>query len=1457
MSRRLPPAVRIFISSTFADMENERNYFNKVLAPQLARICEEKGVSFFSVDLRWGITEEEQMNGKVLPICLGEIDKCRPFFIGILGNRYGSTLDYITESLVENFPWLKGKEGKSITELEMLYGVLEYEKEQSDSNCAFFFRDDSLSRQFYPVEESETAIQKLAQLKQNVKKKENIPGYEYSSLDEFGTKLIEIFRKWLEKEFPTIQSVKDARKEWYNSELQRDYYEIEFMNQFLNNYLSNSKRTLLIYGEGQRGKTSFLTNWAQKQENSILINCNSDDEFHYWPAIAHEMIRLINQIEDVGYPQFDAPATMFFSMMSDFHRSKNGGEPVVFYVTDEERESFRKGFVKWLQNLEIKTRINIIISDINSMTDKESYYLSWLPVELPDKVRIICTANSDRIRENAKNIGWNCMEMPLFDEKYILEFLSVYMQNYGKTLSAEQKMNLAQSKVMQYPGYLKFIMKFLIVYGKFENLDYLTSVIGKMQAIKEIYSFILEYITKEVQEKELIYNVLGFCYYTSMGLREEECQKLVSKICSVNALTWSKVRVVMEQFEAVNGEYWRLDNSDLAEIVKELPMDAKKINVLLGEYFEKSLKKSPKEEKVECIRKNTRYARASIEQYSLARDWKRLSECLQSDDVLYYLVKVDWKCVRVAWMKILLESDLDVENIILQLLKRKTLEDRNIAIKLSDLLFDLEMYDSLKEVEGWVGRRPMSDMRFVDTSKLSHEFIRHYSMLAEMKERGNYKGVYLDTCSWLKEEEKLNEQERLLVYLLKEESEAVLKLYEQAMETSAKSFVLAVKAMDIEKIMSSLMIRGNCFMQFGNLESAKRTFAYIQGLALEEGYLREYLATKNLEGMCLYREEKYEEAMAFFDGCIGVWEQVKNRKEAFSCKVNRCNAINLSGKKEQFLLESRKFYEEVEGLQDRKYERHRMHALSLVAQAEAGLQHMQEAETVYLQIIDECKKTRQTHVLESSCLSLRKIYREQNLNLKAAEISQILLEFYFLTQRFQIFIELLQEEVLLLRTNKYDTYADELYARWKMQFMKIPNGEAIFEQGMKRKDDEMRLVQLKEELAVAKSASDAKQQGTILRKIAQLEEANQPEKATNLYMEAAECFLKGEERESSRECAIQAVTNIFKQEKDYSIDRRKECYKYLAEVDLQIIDLWIEGNEIRNRTSKGCVTITETVLKVSDYKDQSKLVYMCIQDFTHQLIAEADKKGLIQILENLEGLESYHSLKKDLFLAFDERYGGIFAKLMQRYIGEEADSNLRFLERSIEFFLEIHKDISAMIAGNIALIFRRRREKEKTFYYHKLSKDIYKELGKERDSFIEAMNLATAHREFGQNLQAVEVLRETLIEVENSQFQDVYASVAGNLAGILIHMNQDGSYEQEILKCFEIEENYFRKAGEQRELATSLLNQLVFYLKAESKCMDKILPKYMEAKAIVEKYKINEYMRALYAMGEAIERLMN
>jgi len=75
--------VRVFLSSTFRDFVEERDLLVKKVFPELRRRCRERQVELIDVDLRWGITEEDAQQGRVLPICLAEIDRARPYFDGV------------------------------------------------------------------------------------------------------------------------------------------------------------------------------------------------------------------------------------------------------------------------------------------------------------------------------------------------------------------------------------------------------------------------------------------------------------------------------------------------------------------------------------------------------------------------------------------------------------------------------------------------------------------------------------------------------------------------------------------------------------------------------------------------------------------------------------------------------------------------------------------------------------------------------------------------------------------------------------------------------------------------------------------------------------------------------------------------------------------------------------------------------------------------------------------------------------------------------------------------------------------------------------------------------------------------------------------------------------------------------------------------------------------------------
>ncbi len=126
-------SVCVFISSTFNDMHAERDYLVKRVFPQLQDWCESRKLRLVDIDLRWGVTEADATNARAAQICLERVDSCRPFFVCLLGQRYGwvpensATKTEVDSRTLSDFPLLGQhlRAGKSLTEIEIRHAAFE------------------------------------------------------------------------------------------------------------------------------------------------------------------------------------------------------------------------------------------------------------------------------------------------------------------------------------------------------------------------------------------------------------------------------------------------------------------------------------------------------------------------------------------------------------------------------------------------------------------------------------------------------------------------------------------------------------------------------------------------------------------------------------------------------------------------------------------------------------------------------------------------------------------------------------------------------------------------------------------------------------------------------------------------------------------------------------------------------------------------------------------------------------------------------------------------------------------------------------------------------------------------------------------------------------------------------------------------------------------------------------
>ena len=271
--------IRVFVSSTFRDMHEERNYLVKHIFPKLRKLCEERGVTWGEVDLRWGINDEQKAEGKVLPICLEEIKRCKPYFIGLLGERYGWVPDTIPQELIDRESWLKehiGKSGKSVTELEILHGVLN--NPDMAEHAFFYFRDPAYipdKQKDFTAEDAEGAekAKKLKGLKERIRKSgfpvhENYPNPK--ALGDFIYKDLEgVVNTLYPKGSEPAPLDRDAMDhDAFAQSRAKVYFGRKAYFDRLDEHVNGDGPPLVILGESGSGKSALLANWAlQYREN--------------------------------------------------------------------------------------------------------------------------------------------------------------------------------------------------------------------------------------------------------------------------------------------------------------------------------------------------------------------------------------------------------------------------------------------------------------------------------------------------------------------------------------------------------------------------------------------------------------------------------------------------------------------------------------------------------------------------------------------------------------------------------------------------------------------------------------------------------------------------------------------------------------------------------------------------------------------------------------------------------------------------------------------------------------------------------------------------------------------------------------------------------------------------------------------------------------------------------------
>ena len=498
--------IRIFLSSTFVDLDEERSALVK-LFNKIKYEVRNRDVYLTIVDLRWGVTEEECKEGKILSVCLNEIENSHPFFVGLLGNRYGYTpseQDLRTNpELLERYPWLSAdvESGLSITEIEMQYGAL---RQTEETDAAFFIKESS--------ENDDNP--RLTELKEKILKQNRYEASKFETVEDLCEKVSRAVYLFIDKYFPETESTLGVNLSQvaYLNDYTHFYVKNQDSYRFLDSFVENDNdRYLVIVGESGIGKTALLSNWIRDRSQSAFSiisyfigdSVSDNSKQIVLGAVHSQLIAILNEKQplDDSLPSQESIEKLIL-------RIKNSGQQLV-----------------------------IVIDAINQLIQNDrDTLLEWFPM-VPLGVKVVfSTLNNDASLSVFERIGYSVFHLNPLDKNKRNEFIVSYLSSYGKKLSLERKERILYAPLNQNTLVLKTLLDELICYGSYKHLDERIDYYLSANSQVDFFDRVIARLEHDYSaNRDVVKTVLTLILLSKEGLSEDE----ILGITRFRAIDWS------------------------------------------------------------------------------------------------------------------------------------------------------------------------------------------------------------------------------------------------------------------------------------------------------------------------------------------------------------------------------------------------------------------------------------------------------------------------------------------------------------------------------------------------------------------------------------------------------------------------------------------------------------------------------------------------------------------------------------------------------------------------------------------------------------------------------------------------------------------------------------------------------------------------------------------------------
>jgi len=495
----------IFISSTFADMQAERDLLKNIVFPKVEEELQKRRIKLEIVDLRWGVdttsmAQEDEREANVLKVCLDEIRRCRPFFIGLLGDRYGwvPPMERMVTALAGEKHVVPEK-GKSVTDLEIEFGVLA--SQQQLVRSVFYFREplpyatfskkkaamfsDEYNNELSEAEKKERKTG-LIKLKAKIvahfikNKLENKVKTYSGNWDVEKEKLIDLEswgdvvyadilaecenhaketwdkvpQNWQEQELALLNAfieqhthitttITDGKPEQVNSFCGREELLKELTMHLLSDDYDNWGKVLT--GESGSGKSAVFSMVCKLMEErkDCFVLAHSAGLSPRAKSVA-DLLKIWNRQLAIFTGLEEEVSDEIYT--DDLHSFQMPGQPNMPQATPIEK--LQEKFLELLQIVSAKKRVLLLIDALDRFEPTpRAQHLSWLPTVMPKNVRVLCTAITGTEQKATQyHKGLTSKSIEIFSKEEAQEMLNALCKKNHKTLAEKVRRIILEKK---------------------------------------------------------------------------------------------------------------------------------------------------------------------------------------------------------------------------------------------------------------------------------------------------------------------------------------------------------------------------------------------------------------------------------------------------------------------------------------------------------------------------------------------------------------------------------------------------------------------------------------------------------------------------------------------------------------------------------------------------------------------------------------------------------------------------------------------------------------------------------------------------------------------------------------------------------------------------------------------------------------------------------------------------